>query len=69
MARESDVKLAVTVEANGTVSSIELVQSGGEEFDWEAREALEHTHFDPARRAGTPVAALVRFTVRFRLDD
>lgn len=69
MARESDVKLAVTVEADGAVSNVELVQSGGEEFDREAREALEHTHFEPARRAGTPVAALVRFTVRFRLDD
>jgi len=69
MARESDVKLAVTVEADGAVSRVELVQSGGEEFDHEAREALERTRFEPARKAGTAVAALITFTVRFRLDD
>lgn len=69
MARESDVKLAVTVEADGAVSRVELVQSGGEEFDREAREAVERVRFEPARRAGVPVPALVAFTVRFRLDD
>ncbi len=69
MARESDVKLAVTVEADGAVSRVELVQSGGEEFDREAREAVERVRFEPARRGGAPVAALVTFMVRFRLDD
>lgn len=69
LARESDVKLAVTVEADGAVSRVELMESGGEEFDREAREAVERVRFEPARRAGAPVAALVTFMVRFRLDD
>ncbi|HME72404.1 MAG TPA: energy transducer TonB [Myxococcota bacterium] len=69
LARESDVKLAVTVEADGAVSSVELVESGGEEFDREAREAVERVRFEPARRAGAPVPARVTFMVRFRLDD
>jgi TonB family protein len=69
MGRESDVKLAVTVEADGRVSHVEVLSSGGEEFDREAEDALERARFVPARKASEPVAALVSFTVRFRLDE
>jgi protein TonB len=69
MGRESDVKLRLTVEAEGRVSHVELLSSGGDEFDREAKDALEHAHFIPARKAGEPVAALVNFTIRFRLDE
>ena len=69
MGRESDVRLMVTVEADGRVSQVELLSSGGEEFDQEAENALKRAQFVPARKAGEPVAALVTFTVRFRLDE
>jgi TonB family protein len=69
MGRESDVKLRVTVEADGWVSHVELLSSGGEEFDQEAEDALGRARFVPARKAGEPVAALVSLTVRFRLDE
>jgi len=68
MGRESDVKLELTVEADGRVSHVEVLSSGGEEFDREAEDALERARFFPARKASEPVATLVSFTVRFRLD-
>jgi TonB family protein len=69
MGRESDVKLLVTVESDGRVSHVELLSSGGEDFDREAEEALLRAPFVAARKGGEAVAALVHFTVRFRLDD
>jgi len=69
LGRESDVKLMVTVEADGYVSHVELRSSGGEEFDREAQEALRRARFVAARKNGEPVAAVVSFTVRFRLDE
>ena len=69
LGRESDVKLNVTVEADGRVSKVELLSSGGEEFDREAEDALKRTRFVAARKGGEPVAAALRFTVRFRLDE
>jgi protein TonB len=69
MGRESDVKLRVTVEADGRVSQVEILSSGGEEFDREAEDAVKRAHFIPARKAGEQVAALVSFSIRFRLDE
>jgi len=69
MGRESDVKLSVTVEADGRVSQVELLSSGGEEFDREAEDALERARFVAARKGGEPVPETVRLTVRFRLDE
>jgi protein TonB len=69
MGLESDVKLLVTVEADGRVSQVEVLSSGGEDFDREAQEALLRARFVAARKGGEAVAALVGFTVRFRLDD
>jgi TonB family protein len=69
MGRESDVKLMVTVEADGHVSHVDLLFSGGEEFDREAEGAIVRARFVPAQKGGEPVAALLRLTVRFRLDD
>jgi periplasmic protein TonB len=66
---ESDVKLMVTVEPDGHVSHVELLSSGGEEFDREAQEALQRARFVAARKSGEPVAEIVSFTVRFRLDE
>jgi|SRR5271157_2607709 len=69
MGRESDVKLMVTVEADGHVSHVELLSSGGEEFDREVEDALERARFVAAQKGGEQVAAVVRFTVRLRLDE
>lgn len=69
LGRESDVKLAVTVEADGALSDVTVVRSGGDEFDREALAAIRRERWLPARRAGEPVAAVVTFTVRFRLED
>jgi len=69
MGRESDVQLMLTVQADGRVSHVALVSSGGEEFDREAEKALGRARFIAAQKDGEPVAAVVRFTVRFRLDE
>jgi protein TonB len=69
MGRESDVKLRITVEADGRVSEVELISSGGEDFDREAEDAIKRGRFVAARKGGEAVAASLQFTVRFRLDE
>jgi TonB family protein len=68
LGRESDVRVAVTVEADGAVSDVTVVKSGGVDFDEQAVTAIRRERWRPARRAGEAVAAVVSFTVRFRLD-
>lgn len=69
LGREADVRVAVTVEADGAVSEVAVLASGGEEFDREATSAIRRESWAPARRGGEAVAAVVTFTVRFRLGD
>lgn len=69
LGREADVGLEVLVEADGSVSGVALLASGGDAFDRAALEAVGRERWRPARLAGAAVPSRVRFTVRFRLDD
>ncbi len=68
LGREADRKLLVTVAANGGVLDVVVEQGTGDEFDREAIAGVRRWRFEPAQRAGVPVASRVQVTVRFRLD-
>ncbi len=57
------VQLKITVTAEGTVEQVEVVTSGGEPFDREARAAVLLWKFEPATYEGKPLA--VRIAVPF----
>ena len=59
------VKLELVVEADGTVSTV-VVVDGSEPFADQARRAALAWTFKPARRADRPVAARIRAQVAFR---
>ena len=59
-AREhADVILAVTVDADGHVSKVDLVESGGPDLDEAATVAAREWTFVPAQRDGKPVASRI----------
>lgn len=59
------VVLRVTVAADGRVSAIEVVQSGGAAFDAAAVAAMGAWRFAPATQGGVAVAARIRVPFRF----
>ena len=59
------VVLRVTVAADGRVTAIEIVQSGGSGFDAAAIAAIGAWRFAPARLDGVAVAARIRVPFRF----
>ncbi len=66
--REAVVVLKLTVDKEGHVTNVEVVQSGGEDFDAAAREAVLKFHFTPATRDGKPIAAKVLYRHEFKLE-
>jgi TonB family protein len=60
----AEVVLELTVNVEGEVTDAGVV-SGVPPFDAAAVAAARGWHFTPARRAGRPVAARIRYTVRF----
>jgi TonB family protein len=58
--RESRVVLKLTIDASGAVTAAEIAESGGEDFDAEARRAALSFRFAPATRGGTAVAPPIR---------
>lgn len=65
---EGVVEADVTVEADGAVSSVEILKSSGyRELDDAAREAVMKASFTPARSGGTNTASTARISLRFRL--
>ena len=61
--------LKVTVLADGSVSDVQVEHSAGEDFDRAAIEAVQHWTFEPARRAGEPIASRVGVAVHFELPE
>jgi TonB family protein len=61
---EARVLVELVVEADGTVSSIRVIQ-GDEPFAAAAVEAARRTRFHPARSAGVAVRARIRVEMRF----
>ena len=56
------------INTEGTVESVEIVQSLGDDFDAAVREVLKEWRFEPARLKGVPVAVYYHLTFNFRLD-
>lgn len=60
-----DVVLVVTVGRDGNVSDVRVADSGGAAFDEAAMHAVHQWRFEPATRAGEPVAARIRVAFHF----
>jgi TonB family protein len=58
------VVLALVVDRDGAVTSVEVIE-GEEPFAEAAASAAGHWRFEPARRDGQPVAARIRFELRY----
>ena len=66
---EGDVALLVTVEADGTVSSAQVLSGPGHGLEEAARSALLQARFKPATRGGVPVATDIRWKFTFTLTQ
>lgn len=64
---DADVLLELVVEADGTVSSVAVLE-GEEPFAGQARTAASTWRFAPARRGGAPISARIRARVGFHLE-
>jgi TonB family protein len=65
--REGSVALAVTLDAEGNVQRVDVVESGGAEFDWAALGALTNFRFTPAEVDGKPAAVQISYRLGFTL--
>ena len=63
--KHADVVLALTVDADGHVSKVDVLQSGGADLDEAAVVAARQWTFDPALRNGKPVASRIRVPFHF----
>ncbi|MGH7437609.1 MAG: TonB family protein [Polyangiaceae bacterium] len=63
--KHSDVVLAVTVDADGHVSKVDVLESGGPDLDEAAVVAARQWTFVPAMRDGNPVASRIRVPFHF----
>src|SRR5579872_1757908 len=63
--KHADVVLTVTVDADGHVSKVDVVESGGQDLDEAAVVAAREWTFVPAMRAGKPVASRIRVPFHF----
>lgn len=67
--RESRVVVDLHISAEGSVTSVDIVSTGGMSFDRAAREIARIMKFSPARVKGGPVAVKVRQAIPFKLED
>lgn len=63
--RGAQVILTVTITAEGAPILIEVAQSGGDEFDQAAKDALLQWTFAPATRNGLPIVSRIKIPFRF----
>ena len=66
--REGLVTLEFTVEVDGKVTDIKVVQSIGFGFDEAAVEAVKKWRFTPAKKGGEAVPRRVKVPIRFTLE-
>jgi TonB family protein len=67
--RETHVHLELQVGATGQVTDVRVLESGGEEFDGPAMEAVKQYTFTPATEDGVPVRSFVTYTYAFHLPE
>jgi iron complex outermembrane receptor protein len=63
--RHADVVLAVTVDVDGHVSKVDVIESGGPNLDEAATVAAREWTFVPAMRRGKPVASRIKVPFHF----
>jgi iron complex outermembrane receptor protein len=63
--KHADVVVAVTVDADGHVSKVDVLQSGGADLDEAATVAVRQWLFTPAMRGGKPVASRIKVPFHF----
>ncbi len=67
LGKEGLVLLRVSLDEQGKVTGIEIVNKAGSGFDEEAIKAVEQSTFSPAKKDGQPVECKVLLPVRFQL--
>jgi TonB family protein len=67
VAEAHEVRLSIDLGADGKVKQIEVIRSGGPDYDTAALDALKRTVFSPAMRGGVPVPCRFSYTYRFNL--
>ena len=63
--KHGDVMLALTVDADGHVSKVDILESGGADLDEAALVAARQWTFVPAQRDGKPLASRIRVPFHF----
>jgi iron complex outermembrane recepter protein len=63
--KHATVLLRVTVDADGHVTNVEVVTSGGQDLDEAATIAARQWVFEPAKRRGVPVASRISIPFHF----
>lgn len=63
--REGTTTLLVTIDTDGTVSNVEVLESAGEAFDHAALDAARQWTFHPAQQNGKPIASRVQIPFHF----
>lgn len=66
---EAQVKVQIRIEADGTVSSVQVVESIGSGFDEAAVAAAKEYRFKPAEWDGVPGPIVVATTIHFVLEQ
>lgn len=67
--REGSVIVDLHVNIDGKVSSVEIANSAGANFDHTAQTVAKKMRFSPAMIQKTPVAVKLRQTITFKLED
>lgn len=67
--REATVVADLHISADGVVTSVDIISTGGASFDRAAREIARFMKFSPARYKGAAVAVKIRQPIPFQLEE
>jgi TonB family protein len=68
LGREGRVMLKLTIDENGNLLDIEVIEKAGYGFTEAAVEAVKKSTFLPAKRDGKPIASRALLPIRFQLE-
>jgi len=66
--REGKVVLKLTIDENGDLLDVEVIEKGGYGFTEAAVEAVKKSTFLPAKKDGKPIASRALLPIRFQLE-